>query len=103
MRPSYRMSAKAAAALPAGKHPDGAGLWLVKADARVGKWVLRVTVEGRRREMGLGAYPIVSLSEARKLADEARAKVRAGLDPIMERQKARRASSRRLLLLREIA
>lgn len=36
------------------------------------KWVLRITVGGKRREMGLGAYPAVSLAEARAKAADAR-------------------------------
>ena len=31
--------------LPAGKHGDGQGLWLVKRDKHAGKWVLRLTQE----------------------------------------------------------
>jgi len=40
-----------------GKHSDGGGLWLVKRDTGGAQWVLRVTVHGRRREMGLGSLP----------------------------------------------
>ena len=54
MRAINRLSAKAVSALGAGKYNDGAGLWLVKSNAESGKWVLRYTVHGRRREIGLG-------------------------------------------------
>jgi integrase len=40
--------------------------------------------------MGLGPYPPVSLKEARRLANGYRAMVRAGLDPIDERERERR-------------
>ena len=103
MRASNRLSAKGAAALAPGKYSDGAGLWLVKDEPAHGKWVLRVTVYGRRREMGLGAYPAVSLAEARRKADDARAAVRGGLDPIKEREKARREAARNLHVLNDIA
>lgn len=103
MRATNRLSARAAASLRSGKYADGAGLWLVKDETARGKWVLRVTIHGRRREMGLGAFPAVSLAEARKRADEARAKVRAGLDPIKERERAKREASRNLHLLKDIA
>ncbi len=54
-------------------------------------WVLRVTVpDGRRRDMGLGAYPEVSLKEARETALRARAAIRAGIDPIDVRKNERR-------------
>ena len=103
MRATNRLSAKGAAALGAGKYADGAGLWLFKDEAGRGKWVLRVTVHGRRREMGLGAFPAVSLAEARRLADPARARARSGLDPIRERERERRAIARNLHLLGDIA
>jgi len=103
MRATNRLSAKGAAALGSGKYADGAGLWLVKEEAARGKWVLRVTVYGRRREMGLGAFPAVSLAEARKKAEDARAKVRAGLDPIKEREKVKQEAVRNLHLLNDIA
>ena len=102
MRAMNRLSAKAAAALAPGKHADGAGLWLVKRSDGGAQWVLRVTVHGRRREMGLGAYPAVSLAEARRKAESARAQCRNNLDPIKERERAREAA-RNLHLLAEVA
>ncbi|WP_342707295.1 Arm DNA-binding domain-containing protein [Jannaschia pohangensis] len=65
-----------------GKHCDGAGLWLIKRDDGGAQWVLRVTVHGRRREMGLGGFPLLSLAEARKLSDRWRKMAAAGRDPI---------------------
>ena len=75
----------------------------MKGEVTRGKWVLCVIVHGRRREMGLGPFPAVSLAEARKHAEDARAKVRAGLDPIRERERERREKSRNLHLLKDIA
>lgn len=103
MRATNRLSARGAAAAGPGKYPDGAGLWLVKEESARGKWVLRVTVHGRRREMGLGPFPAVPLAEARRKADEARTTVRNGLDPIKERERARREAARNLHLLKDIA
>lgn len=97
------LSARGVMALEAGKHCDGAGLWLVKSDQKNGKWVLRLTVHGKRREMGLGRWPDVSLGEAREKADEARRELRDGRDPIRERQKRRRDAQRNLHLFRDIA
>ena len=57
MRATNRLSAKKVATAGPGKYPDGAGLWLVKRDGGGAQWVLRVTIHGKRREMGLGAYP----------------------------------------------
>lgn len=47
-------------------------------------WVLRVKVGDKRRDMGLGGFPGVTLSGARDAAREARAKVKQGIDPIEE-------------------
>jgi len=68
-----------------GKYADGQGLWLVKRNKQHGKWMLRLTIHGDRREMGLGSWPAVSIAEAREIASEARQKVRLGIDPIIER------------------
>ena len=61
-----------------------AGLALQVLNSGGRSWILRVMVGNRRRDMGLGGYPDVTLSQAREAAREARAKVRAGIDPIEE-------------------
>ena len=53
---------------PTGKHIDGAGLWFIKRPDGGAQWMLRVSLRGKRREMGLGGFPDVSLKEARELA-----------------------------------
>lgn len=66
----------------------GAGLYLlVKPSSKPGSgsWVLRFTVDGKRRDMGLGSYPSVSLAEARLSASEAMTAARRGNDPIAGR------------------
>jgi integrase len=75
--------------LSAGKYADGQGLWLIKRERHAGNWVLRLVVNGKRREMGLGRWPDVSIAEARETAATARRRCREGKDPILERQKAR--------------
>ncbi|MEM8553006.1 MAG: integrase arm-type DNA-binding domain-containing protein [Pseudomonadota bacterium] len=65
-----------------GRHSDGAGLYLVVAKSGRKSWVYLYSVSGRRREMGLGGFPVVSLADARRAADEARAAVRRGEDPL---------------------
>lgn len=56
-------------------------------------WILRTTIGGKRRDIGLGGYPTVTLSMARTLAREARDKIRQGVDPIAERKALRSALS----------
>lgn len=102
-RATNRLSASTVKAAPAGKHADGGGLWLVKRPDGGAQWVLRVTPHGRRREMGLGAYPEVSLKEARASAEQWRTVVRQGLDPIKERERQRREAARNIHKLTEIA
>jgi integrase len=65
-----------------GKHEDGQGLRLVVAKTGSRKWVLRYQLQGRRREMGLGTYPEVSLKLARDKAATARSQAAQGVDPI---------------------
>ena len=86
-----------AKSLAAGKYADGQGLWLVKRSQQAGKWVLRLSVARKRREMGLGPWPEVSIAEARSKAREARTALRNGTDPVAARQK-QKLSSKRLTL-----
>jgi len=77
-----------------GKYADGQGLWLLKARKDAGKWILRIVIDGNRREMGLGRWPDVSIVEARESASAARKKLRGGVDPIQERRSQRLRSNR---------
>ncbi|MEW8474899.1 MAG: integrase arm-type DNA-binding domain-containing protein [Candidatus Thiodiazotropha endolucinida] len=69
-----------------GKYDDGGGLKLVVSNAGAKKWVLRFTINGKRREMGLGSYPDVKLGEARNDASDYRKLVTKGVDPIEARR-----------------
>lgn len=68
-----------------------AGLALQIADSGSRSWVLRAMVGGKRREMGLGRYPDVTLAQARERARQARDLIRQGKDPIDEQRRARSA------------
>ena len=94
MRATNRLSSQFVKTAPAGKHCDGAGLWLVKRDDGGAQWVQRVTVHGRRREMGLGGYPALGLANARKLSERWRNVASAGRDPVKEREAEERAARR---------
>ena len=54
-------------------------------------WLLRATIAGRRRDMGLGPYPEVTLAKAHAKAREARELIRQGVDPIQRQQAAQSA------------
>jgi integrase len=51
-----------------GQYADGAGLSLIVTDAGVKRWELRLSVQGRRHQLGLGLYPVVTLEAARRAA-----------------------------------
>ncbi|MGH7047550.1 MAG: tyrosine-type recombinase/integrase [Stellaceae bacterium] len=71
-----------------GKYPDGANLWLQVGPNGSKSWYLRYTLNGKSREMGLGPYPLIGLSEARDKATVQRRLLLDGTDPI-EARKAR--------------
>ncbi|QXC50877.1 DUF4102 domain-containing protein [Agrobacterium salinitolerans] len=98
-----RLSALVVKNAGAGKYADGGGLWLIKREDGGGQWVLRFTIHGRRREMGLGSIAEVSLKEAREESERWRAVARSGLDPISQREKNRREAVKRLHLLKDVA
>lgn len=76
-----------------GLHAVGgvAGLHLQVSPSGARSWLLRITIAGRRRDMGLGGFPDVPLADARERARKAREKVREGVDPIEELRAARSA------------
>ena len=59
-----------------GLHGDGATLYLAVAPGGSRSWIQRVTVRGRRRDIGLGGYPAVSLAKANRVA------IADGIDPL---------------------
>lgn len=75
-----------------GRHSDGGSLYLVidgQGDAIRRRWLFLFNWNGKRREMGLGGFPAVSLAEARQARDFAEKQVREGRDPIAARDLAR--------------
>lgn len=68
-----------------------AGLALQVLPSGARSWVLRVQVGDKRRDMGLGGFPDVTLAGARDAARAARAKVREGIDPIADARALRSA------------
>lgn len=66
-----------------------AGLYLQLTPKDGRTWILRMLVGGRRRDIGLGGFPTVTLAQARDKAREARHKVERGVDPVEERKSAK--------------
>lgn len=61
-------------------HVSGLALHISRTGAR--SWILRAMVGGKRRDMGLGAYPEITLARAKEIAAEKRQQVRDGIDPV---------------------
>ena len=72
----------------AGMHADGNGLYLHVKDSGAKSWALIFKLDGKRREMGLGPYPAISLALAREQAAVANTQVASGIDPIAARKKS---------------
>ena len=72
-----------------GRHGDGRGLFLYVKPSGARSWVLRYQVQGRRRDLGLGSFPDVTLAMARDRASEARRLIAEGGDPIARKQQAK--------------
>ena len=75
-----------------GRYGDGRGghglslLVKVTKTGRLSKtWAQRIRIDGRAHNIGLGAYPVVSLSRARARALEIRQAVEEGRNPLLER------------------
>lgn len=75
------------AAIKPGMLGDGGGLYLNVKPSGAKSWAFIWKQNGKRNEMGLGAYPTVKLAKARALAVECRQAVAEGRNPIAERKK----------------
>jgi integrase len=74
------------------KKADGKGLYIEIAPNGSKLWRLKYRIAGKEKRLALGAYPEVSLAEARKRREAARAMVDAGIDPAFERKKEKAAA-----------
>ena len=70
-----------------GAYADGGGLTLKVDPSGSRRWFQRVTVNGKRHNLGLGGYPAVALKEAREIAVANLEAIRRGRDPVTERQR----------------
>lgn len=76
-----------------GRHAVGGcpSLYIRRLNGSV-SWVLRVLVNGRRQEIGLGAYPDVGLEEARDKCRDIRKQIASGADPLAEKRRAKQGN-----------
>lgn len=52
-------------------------------------WIMRASVGGRRRDIGLGGFPDVTLADAREKARHTRTAIEQGIDPVQTRKESR--------------
>ena len=71
------------------KLADTGGLYLFVSMSGHRTWRLKYRFGGKERRLLLGAYPDVGLKRARELRDDAKQALRNGLDPGLERTRAR--------------
>lgn len=77
---------KCEAARKGGEYADGGGLILLVDEAGNRRWVMRVSIAGKRVKRGLGPFPEVSLGEARDRAAEIRRAAKEGRDPTADQR-----------------
>ena len=64
-----------------GNYVDGNGLMLRVRASGTRQWIQRLTIHGRRVDLGLGSAELVKLADARRVAADNRAIARTGGDP----------------------
>lgn len=69
------------------KLADGGGMFLLITPAGGKLWRLKYRVDGREKLLAIGAYPEISLGEARRRREEARELIALGKDPSREKQR----------------
>lgn len=67
---------------------DAQGLFVLVTPSGGKLWRMRYWVDGKEKLLSLGAYPEVSLSQAREARDRARAGLRDGQDPVARKREA---------------
>ncbi|SAK77780.1 phage integrase [Caballeronia arationis] len=93
MRSIHRLTASAIKSLTEpGYHPDGAGLILQVTPSGSKSWLYCYGLHGRKREMGLGPFPAITLAQAREKAADARKLKASGIDPLGQKQHARKVA-----------
>ncbi len=74
-----------------GLYSDGGGLYLQVSAYGTKSWIYRFTLNKKKRDMGLGPFPDISLAQAREEAQKRRKQVLAGIDPIESRKAEKQA------------
>jgi integrase len=115
-RPRYRLRAGDIDTLGPGMHADGDNLYLrvdPKGHKRFGhgggggrSWICRVTIDGKKRDFGIGSVRRVSLAKARKKANRICEQVEDGIDPKAKKdaeKQQRRLEAQRAVTFQQVA
>lgn len=70
---------------------DGRGLYLLIKPTGANWWRFDYSIDGKRKTLSLGVWPSVGLADARRKAEEARAKVANRIDPSDTRKEIKAA------------
>lgn len=70
------------------KMADGEGLYLEVTPSGKKYWRLKYRLHGREKRISIGAYPSVSIADARKAKDELKKEINDGIDPVLKRLQA---------------
>ena len=74
-----------------GKHSDGDGMYLLVTVSGGKLWRYDYRFTGKRKTLSMGAYPEISLADARELVAKARKQLASGVDPSAAKLKAKQA------------
>jgi hypothetical protein len=88
--------------LPEGEHRDGSGLYLRVTGIGGRSWIVKYQWAGKQEKMGIGSLADVSLSAARKKAEDIRIDARNGVNPKLKREQVS-ASARSAPLFKDFA
>ena len=84
------------------KLSDGAGMYLLVKTSGTRCWRLKYRIGGKERQLAIGVYPDIGLSEARKKRDAARELVAKGIDPSQAKKQEKRFLLFKLQLILDI-
>ena len=74
------------------KHSDGGGLYLHVSPTGGKLWRMAYRFDGKQKTLSLGAYPAVSLKDARQKREEAKELLAKGIDPSAHKQASKAAA-----------
>lgn len=85
-KPKTKLTNSNIGKLEPGRYHDGGNLILSVKPTGARSWVCRVTVQGRKRDIGLGGWPLTTLSEAREKAIDIRRAARDNKPVVADRE-----------------